>query len=836
MKPKNFSKSVKKPKKRNQFTVISLLILGIALIPGAIFLNSFIQEEIDKGIEEQVLVPTSPSTNFLAFTTNDYPNAPPEVKTYYLWNLTNPDAFLSGEEKPKYEQVGPFTFRNWKYKYNISYDPFGTTVTYKEYDNYEQIGGENISEVYIININPAFLGGIAMAGGTERKYLELNFPLILSQVKETFKTMFRESMDETLSNHTWIENTLTELLKDCENLLGGFLGFPDDEVYELMLDSLNTSVLENYLRDGMPGWEEVFYEEWANDYFPKFEGNYTYLQENVEYRPGGAWADAIEDANIEILGDPIIQNAMNNATRKTSADLVDASGSLSGIGVDIDGALIGGSVPPEADLNITNTNSIETGRIVKTFKDPITGLLDAVRMDLPNYTVSGGTGLTFFQCDAIWNESDPLSLTGLDYEENQIWFNALYDDLTGQYARNNLTSHFGINSTQIQSILEWINTSISTWVPNAVEYQLNDWNSGVITNRTVGEWLFEANDTGVSTYLSYYGKDPSMARVNFFDDCENELEAEEAGIKTITIMTGKDNKYLARQVVKYDGKSTIDLWQTTETIRGSLGMYNTPAITEFIPPKIFNPDLMRVIAMVYIGKTSVFGVELNRFTFAPNTFSPNENYYMNTQGLINAQPVEKFKGVPVLISKPHFLDSNSRVINAIEGVQPNRIDHETYLDVEPISGVTMNARERVQVNFNLSSDEYFTSDINTTVMPIAWYERSGIVPKHLADRFTEEVYPAQTAQTYIISGGLVLGVVFAIAGGSGILNNEFKKSIIKKRVAPKSKKALKSNMNSLKSKMGYTVEEKKLKKKKLFNSSKLFKKKPIRTKSSKKNS
>jgi hypothetical protein len=179
-KPQITAKSLKKPTKKKQIGTIFLLIFGIALIPVALFINSFIQEEIDRGIEEQVVVPTSPCTNLISFATNYYLNAPPEFKTYYLWNLTNSDAFLSGDEKPKYAQVGPYTFRDWKYKYNISYDPLGITVTYKEYHNYEQIGGENVSEVYITNINPAFLGGVALAGGTQRQYLEMNFPFVLT--------------------------------------------------------------------------------------------------------------------------------------------------------------------------------------------------------------------------------------------------------------------------------------------------------------------------------------------------------------------------------------------------------------------------------------------------------------------------------------------------------------------------------------------------------------------------------------------------------------------------------------------------------------------------------
>jgi hypothetical protein len=814
------SKSVKKPKKSTQIATISLLILGIALIPGAIFLNFFIQEEIDKGIEEQILVPTSPGTNVLTFMTNDYPNAPPEFKNFYLWNLTNPDAFLSGEEKPRYEQIGPFTFRNLKYKYAISYDPSGTTVTYKEYNKYEQIGGENISEVYITNINPGFLGAVEYAGGTEQNFVEMNLPFVLSKVKGMFCEEMNQTLGEILTEEgmfSMLNETLMGIINDARvdsSLIDSFLDlletFYGEGIIETWIENIITYIFDkllppehliNFMDDAMPNAEEVFYEEWANDYFPEVDANLTKLYEEIEGVNNTVLLDILEFIfeTFPALKD-VGESIMGSIIQQLGDDMVKSEGSSDGTGIDLDGREPYNYPGSSRDLNIANHTD-------------------------------GGSGLTYEQCSALWNESDPNSLLGMDYEINKGWFNALNGDDDAQYF---LRHHFNISETQLNFTLNWIETGLSTWLPNLIEYTLNeDYNSGVITNRTAEEWLFTAEDAAIKDAMSKNGKDESLARVNLFDNCKNETEAEEADIKTITIMTGKDNKYLARRVVRYDEKSTINLWQTPETIGGSLGMYNPPSLTDVIAPKIFNPDLMRVIDMVYIGKTSVFGVELNRYTFAPKTFSPNENYYMKTQGLINAQPVEKYKGVPVLVSKPHFLDSDPSVISAIEGIEPNRIDHETYIDVEPISGVTMHARERVQVNFNVSSDEYFTSDINTTVMPIAWYERSGIVPKHLADRFTEEVYPAQTAQTAIIYAGPILGVIFSISGGSGTLNNEFQKSIIRKRGVPKKKKAKKSKMNSFKSKKNNKSEEKKIKKEKLLDALKSSKKNPKKTNESK---
>lgn len=46
--------------------------------------------------------------------------------------------------------------------------------------------------------------------------------------------------------------------------------------------------------------------------------------------------------------------------------------------------------------------------------------------------------------------------------------------------------------------------------------------------------------------------------------------------------------------------------------------------------------------------------------------------------------------IPIAISKPHFLDADEWVITQARsfGMSPRREDHDTYLDLEPVSNHT----------------------------------------------------------------------------------------------------------------------------------------------------
>jgi len=41
-------------------------------------------------------------------------------------------------------------------------------------------------------------------------------------------------------------------------------------------------------------------------------------------------------------------------------------------------------------------------------------------------------------------------------------------------------------------------------------------------------------------------------------------------------------------------------------------------------------------------------------------------------------------GAPIVVSFPHFYQADEKYIKAIEGMNPNEEEHETYLDINPV--------------------------------------------------------------------------------------------------------------------------------------------------------
>ena len=123
---------------------------------------------------------------------------------------------------------------------------------------------------------------------------------------------------------------------------------------------------------------------------------------------------------------------------------------------------------------------------------------------------------------------------------------------------------------------------------------------------------------------------------------------------------------------------------------------------------LFNDQLCRSIWLTHEDDVNIDGIKALKFTPPEDVFSfsnPDNYCYcpdirecakeVNSEtwdltdcercvdGIIS---LEGCQGVPVIMSTPHFLDGDERLWEAIDGLQPVKDLHVTYLNLEPLSG------------------------------------------------------------------------------------------------------------------------------------------------------
>ena len=239
----------------------------------------------------------------------------------------------------------------------------------------------------------------------------------------------------------------------------------------------------------------------------------------------------------------------------------------------------------------------------------------------------------------------------------------------------------------------------------------------------------------------------------------------------------------AGKLVNCWGDDSANILQGTDG--STFAPYHTLGNSQNTIRSTFVEDTMRVVPLQNIdGKTNTFkGIDLTRFelnipvimgnaTTNPETipyyaFDPITGYYPN--GMWNLSSVQN---APIMISAPHFLSVDSRVADLVVGLTPNYEAHTTHLDVEPVTGLTMYARKRWQINmrvqpFNVSVPFpkkemiLFPKIDEWLVIPMCWIEEAGEVSDSDASQFREGVYFAKNLMLGIKFGGAGLGCILA---------------------------------------------------------------------------
>jgi len=220
---------------------------------------------------------------------------------------------------------------------------------------------------------------------------------------------------------------------------------------------------------------------------------------------------------------------------------------------------------------------------------------------------------------------------------------------------------------------------------------------------------------------------------------------------------------------------------------------------------VYNPDIFRSVYLTYERDAEVRGIKAYRYTI-PDTFykspadSPenacyctkapiydlnesNELFmkkYINSSDGVTRNFVElknlykenfppqcRLNGIldisyckkaPIIVSAPHFYKAEPLLVHSVDGLKPDAKKHKTYVDIEPRTGIVINAARRAQINIELvphnnvapfrtlqqvisninanynnyhSHDSF--NDYNGLILPILWLEETAMVDEKNAN-------------------------------------------------------------------------------------------------------
>uniref|UniRef100_A0A5F5PG43 Scavenger receptor class B member 2 n=2 Tax=Equus TaxID=9789 RepID=A0A5F5PG43_HORSE len=196
-------------------------------------------------------------------------------------------------------------------------------------------------------------------------------------------------------------------------------------------------------------------------------------------------------------------------------------------------------------------------------------------------------------------------------------------------------------------------------------------------------------------------------------------------------LTGEDNYLNFSKIVEWNGKTSVYItFSDFESVRG------LPALRYKVPAEI----------LANTSDNAGFCI-------------PEGNCLGS--GVLNVSICKN--GAPIVMSFPHFYQADEKFVSAIDGMHPNKDYHETFVDINPLTGVILRAAKRFQINVYVRKLDEFseTGNIRTLVFPVMYINESVLIDQETASRLKSVINTALiiTNIPYIV---MALGVFFGL--------------------------------------------------------------------------
>lgn len=280
--------------------------------------------------------------------------------------------------------------------------------------------------------------------------------------------------------------------------------------------------------------------------------------------------------------------------------------------------------------------------------------------------------------------------------------------------------------------------------------------SGAIVTHAVSQWLW--------TYT-----DPLLAALS-------PSTASAAHLQT-NYSTSEQARASAGLTAKYTGSGSIDeigtytLWRNASSVTGynpagplggTDGTQFRPRLSSGDPLTVFITEAGRPVQIRHTSSPRVKAIPTMKYMLEQAELLPNPQYYSTVLGLFNATAVSN--GLPVDISMPYFLYADPSLA-AAAGLTPDPARDDTFLCVEPLSGVVMQARLRLQLNVRVNSSQtnVFSPNLASGVWPIADITRQAIISDADAQKFIDSVLRILKVRLALLVICVALAVLAAAA-------------------------------------------------------------------------
>jgi len=221
------------------------------------------------------------------------------------------------------------------------------------------------------------------------------------------------------------------------------------------------------------------------------------------------------------------------------------------------------------------------------------------------------------------------------------------------------------------------------------------------------------------------------------------------------------------------GLSYLPYWKTSwgNQINGTDGSWFPPLFNKDLTSErlyLYSTDICRSIYAKFERHSSVLNIPTEIFSvpsevFLNYTLNPdNAAFGTKDSGVLDVSGCRQ--GAPVYISLPHLLYAADQYKNRLDGISPDSNIHRTVFEVEPHTGLVLNAQKRLQINVFVQPEQFIDDfkHVSEVILPAIWINESTTIDQKSADDLNNQILRYFTIIRWVSIVLIPMGVIIFI--------------------------------------------------------------------------
>ncbi|XP_077984532.1 lysosome membrane protein 2-like [Glandiceps talaboti] len=242
-----------------------------------------------------------------------------------------------------------------------------------------------------------------------------------------------------------------------------------------------------------------------------------------------------------------------------------------------------------------------------------------------------------------------------------------------------------------------------------------------------------------------------------------------------TVFTGKKDINKLNIIDRWNGDMNLHWWSDiyANMINGTDASLNPPFTSPHDLHYVFPSIACRSLPGEFLETTSVRGIAVDRFAGPSYVFDNATDYPPNSgfcipdvnhclpSGFLDVSKCQQ--GAPIVLSLPHYLFVKDQS-HVLPFMNPSMEEHQTYVEAHRLTGVTLRAAKRMQINVHLQSNPHYEEfvKVREVFYPILWLNESYMMGESNAEEFKTKVVLPVTVTFIVQWAVLALGLFILI--------------------------------------------------------------------------